>query len=223
MSLNIYLTKDEHHALVLLSELKTTYAIQEQCKIPMSGMGFFLSEIRRKTGIRDTKQTKECKDYLKRHAEALSKPPTTDQIRILRKYLAGETWEAIGNSMPLPLEQVIPTLDKACHAVGIFTQDERARKIQVRQYLACYIPNETVIWTPATLAVVRGIANATPIEEIAQQVNQTTGWVRSTAKDTLYKLGLAARGRDVQRNMANAFLRLRDHINPPVTMDDPMF
>lgn len=223
MALNIYLTEDEYKALVLLSEGKTSYMIRQNCFVPASGLSFFLSEIRRKTGIRDTKQPPECREYLKRHAEALSTPPTTDQIRILQKYQAGETWEGIAHTMPLLIEQVIPALDSACRAVGIFTQDERARKIQVRQYLACYLPHELVIFTPSVLAVLRGIANGTPLEDIAQQVDQRLEWVRSTAKDTLFKLGLAARGRDVQRNMATAFLRVREHLNPTITMDDPAF
>lgn len=220
---NIYLTKDEHKALVLLSEGKTSFMIREQCLVPASGMSFFLSEIRRKTGIRDTKQPPECREYLKRHNEALSHSPAPEHIRLLQKYQAGETWEGIAYTMPLPIEEVLPALDKACHAIGSFTRDERARKMQVRQYLACYLPNETVIWAPNVLAVLHGIANATPIEEIAAEVNQLPGWVRSTAKDTLYKLGLAARGRDVQKTMAASFLRVREYLNPTVTMDDPAF
>lgn len=189
----------------------------------MSGMSFFLSEIRRKTGIRDTKDHKECRDYLKHFASFTANLPSADELFALRLLMAGSSLEAMAYKLHLPQEQITTFLDTACRSVGILTRDERARKIQVRQYITSHFPISGVIFTPARLAVLRGVADGKPLAQIADEVNQPTDWVEWTLKDLTKGLGLVTRGRDVMRTLIQTFLKVREVRNPSITMDDPAF
>jgi hypothetical protein len=221
---NIYLSEDEQKAIVLLSQRYTYNELPMHCRIPLSGMNFFLAEIRRKTGIRDTKYHKECKDYLTAVAATLEKEsPSRDQIWAMRLYLEESTIEAMARELKISQDEVLPFLDSACRAVAIFTRDERARKMQVRQYLTSMHPADDVILTPARMHILRGIAAGHPMPQIADEIQKPLKWTQQTARDIVRGLGLSTRGRDVQRTLVRTFLRVRDTERPSITMDDPLF
>jgi DNA-binding CsgD family transcriptional regulator len=220
----IYLTPNEEKTLRLLMDDLSSYAIIRQCEIPSIGLSLFKHEIRRKTGIRDTKNTKEIRQYFAAYdASMAAQPISVEQVRTLRLFLGGDTFEAISYQMGVPPEGAEELIYSACRAAGIFTRDDQARKTQVRLFLAIFHPSREGEQTPDQMTVLRLTADGLSPLEICDRMQRPLPYVRFILKTGCLLLGLTARGRDVQRNLIRAYFTRKDAENPPVTMDDPAF
>lgn len=225
----IYLSDNEEKALRLLAEAKTGPQIKAQCDIPLAGMGVFTSEIRRKTGIRDTRFALECRRYIERYEATIGQPVSLDQIRILRDILKGETFEGIAYRMQLEKSVVWKLYDQACESAAIFTRDEKARRVQMRLYLATFhtlpLEGSNALSSKETLFL-KMFADGLPYAQIADETKERPEFVQWKIKGICSRLGLTARGRDTQRRLARAFLAYGAQTPAPalpVTMDDPAF
>src|SRR5688572_11284574 len=147
----IYLSEDEEKALRLLAEQASAYTIRDQCKLPLSGLAIFTSEIRRKTGIRDTKNPNECRSYIRQYEAAMAAArPTDDEIWLLRHYSEKDTIEGLTyqwntqhmEQTPITETVMLSMIEQAFEHIGIFTKDDRARRMQFRYYLAAYRPQK---------------------------------------------------------------------------------
>src|SRR5689334_11098476 len=114
MARNIYLNPNEDKALRLLAEGRSHYVIRDQCVIPLAGMAIFTQNIRRKTGIQDTRYPRECRLYVERVDSALAnRALTPEEVHVLEMYSDNQTVEGIAyrNQKPEPdMEKEIAAL-----------------------------------------------------------------------------------------------------------------
>lgn len=219
----IGLSKDEQTALTLLAEGRNGLYIREHCTIPLAGFSVFTSEIRRKTGIADTKDRRECAQFLERYARALATPPSAEHVAVVRSIVADESLISIAYRLKINIEEARALYDKACESFGVFTRDERARKIQLRLALARHTlstlsPIARV--TETELRFLRLFVEGHSYAQIAENTGERELFVRVTTKGLFDRFFLVSRGRGAQRMLATAFLAL---IESGVSMDDPAF
>ena len=223
MARNIYLSPNEDKALRLLAEGRSHYVLRDQCVIPLAGMAVFTQNIRRKTGIHDTRYPRECRLYVEKVDNALANHSLTpEELRILEMYANGETSEGIGNrhgKTEWDMEKEIAAL---LQRIGIFAKDPRICRFQARIFLVSFHkPNRP--HTPQGWQVLRLIAEGRTALEIADELKTPVEYARFKVKETCALLGLTARGRDVQRNLVRAYLETHaEHPTQP-DMNDPMF
>jgi DNA-binding CsgD family transcriptional regulator len=217
---NIYLTAEENKALLLMANGYNSLHIKQKCDIPLSGMGQFTSTIRRKTGIRDHKNPMECRTYLERYAATMENPSLTEQqLNALRRILEGETLMGIGYQLgEIGEDGAAKLIDEACNAVGIFTRDERTRRIQIRIYLST-LPRNIKPPSPVDLKILRLMAEGMTPQQIAREWGERERYIVIKARDVCLRLGFNARGRDVQRQLIRGWLTRFDGM----VMSDPMF
>lgn len=224
----IYLSEEEEKALRLLAQGFNSYVIHEKCKLPMAGMGIFTQEIRRKTGIRDTKYARECFLYIKRFEEAMDNPPLTpDDLRLLRFYRDDYTLDAMASEWKTTPVEITARIESLFTHMGIFTKDERARRLQLRIYLiAFHAPAQPE--TPFHWNLLRMLARGLSFAEIAHELGERKEYIQFKTREICTKLGLLAKGRDVQRKLIRAFLATHSEPQSPTQdvadpLNDPMF
>jgi hypothetical protein len=220
----IYLSEDEEKALRLLTEQASAYTIRDRCKLPLSGLAIFTSEIRRKTGIRDTKNPKECQSYIRQYEAAMAAArPTEDEIWLLRHFCDKDTiegityqWNALHlEQTPFTEDAIRSAIEQAFEHIGIFSKDERARRMQFRYYLAAYRPQKLPD-TGHQWEFLRHTAAGLTVKQIADLMNEPLDYVQAKIEDACIRVGLKAKGRDVQRNLIRVFLHLNDPLNDPM-------
>lgn len=218
MSHILYLTKDENIALTLLSQGVKSHAIQRQCVVPLSGMGFFTAEIRNKTGIRDTRNPRECQKYLRDFAESMELTrPSILQVNIMRMLLERNTHEGIAHKLEIIAEQIPQLIADFNKRAGIFTEDPKCRRAQWRLYLAAFHPECTNPLTPMPedrWSILRLLADGLPYSQIADDLKMAVTSVRLLAREACSRLGLSARGRNTQRQLIRAYLTNLDNGGP---------
>lgn len=218
---NLYLSEDEHKALVLLSQRYNSYDIRKQCVLPAAGMSVFMSEIRRKTGISDTRQTALCAEYLRKYAAAINgKGPSPVQFRLLQWLNEGMTLPNAAAQSGISPAEALRSLPAAWHALAIFTNDPRAQRVQFRLYCAAFRP-PSVKLTPFQMEVLTLMAEGRSALQIAQHTTEPLPYVQLKMREVAARTGCSAKGRDVQRNLLRVYLA--HHCVQPVTMDDPAF
>ncbi len=231
----IYLTENEESALHFLAEGKSSLFIKEHCDLPLSGMGFFLATLRRKTGILNIRQPSECRNYISRYVAALKTPPTAEQLNLLKRVRHGDSLEAISHRFDITLTELYRRYDEACAAIGIFAKEERARRMSILIYLSAFgEPLRSL--GELQLRALRLLADGKSYDEISLLMQEKLSYVRYLIKDAATRLSLSARGRDVQRNLIRAYLARKDAAvsaeaaaaqspseQPEVSMDDPAF
>lgn len=228
MTGNLYLTDNEEKALRMMAEAKHHTAIRKECEIPHSGFHAFTYSIRRKTGIRDHKDDQECRDYLRRYAEAMANRPIADvHVRVLRRVLARETFAGIGYQEGKVSESsAFEMFQAACHAAGIFTTDKRALRVQIRIYLATFHPTNGMPLSPIEEDMLRKLAfeGMTPAQYAREyRFNENERHYVLKARDACERLGFNVQGNGTQRQMLKDYFLRMDARPAPVTMDDPMF
>lgn len=226
---NIYLTSNEEKALRSLASNGDYSKLKNACEIPQYGIHLFLAQIRRKTGIRDTKDTNECRAYLERYEATIANPaPTEEQLALLRHYAAGDSYTSIAFWMtktraletPLAATDIPKMVDAACEAIGIFTRDDQARRVQIRAYTVCFLTPTAHRITPLEEKIVREWINGKEPIQIADELGERGDYVKYKLKRACKDLGIAAKGRGVQRSLARALFAQLD-AQPKAPADEP--
>lgn len=222
--MNIYLTKEENQTLELMAQGINTRTIKTEVDIPLSGFAIFTATIRRKTGIHDHKDKFEVMSYIKRYEAAIANPSLlSDQVRALRRVINGESMVGIGYQHGQIGEAGAQALvDTSCALAGIFTRDERARRVQIRIYLSIFHQIGILLPSPLEMRILRLIAEGMTPPQIARLWNEREPWITRKAREVCLRLGFNARGRDVQRNLVRDYLAREDSKQAHL-MDDPMF
>lgn len=236
MARNIYLTENEEKAIRALTEPIVYSALKHSCEVPAIGVHLFAADLRRKTGIRDTKNPLECRAYLQRYDAAMSSlAPTAEQLTLLRYFLAGESYQGVAYQLtrargesqiePLVATDIPPLVDDACASVGIYTRDDLARRVQIRIYLASFhtalSPSNAL--SPTEEKYLRLWAEGKGHSEIADAVGERREYIKDMIKTACKRLGLCARGRGVQRSLVRAFFAQMDSPKEQIDMSDPAF
>lgn len=236
---NLYLTENEQKALRILANRGDHIAVRNECVIPLSGMGFFTSEIRRKTGIRDTLDSEECRAYLERYENALTYQ-RWDPLdnRLVSLFLQKNTFTAIASRLKAEGVVHLPgdigrDLDLACEKAGIFTRDEKARRVQLKIYLtAFYLTKKPEKLSPHNRKAMELFASGMTIRQIAFCMQVEYAYAQYLVQSTCKEVGIVARGRGLQQKLARVFLASKNAPEElpseeaeitPVTMDDPAF
>jgi hypothetical protein len=223
----IYLSEAENCTLTLLSKGFSTREIHSSCEIPLSGYAIFTQDLRRKTGIRDHRDSSECRAYVAKYQQAITgEGPNGEQTRAMRSFSLGNTITAIAYILGRITEEATEqTIDAGCRAAGIFTRDDRARRGQIRLYLAIFRPNFKPL-TEQETQILRAMAEGKTFEEVSQTVVAARiPYLKTKAKDACMRLGFDIKGRNSQRNLLRAYFAHLDTLapRPHDPMDDPAF
>lgn len=218
----IYLTPEEEKALRLYALGCSSRSVVEQCDIGLSGLAVFTQNIRKKTGIADHKERKQCEHYIERYERAMANPVLrADQLLALQMLANGDTMEGMAYRLgEITIGETTAILDSACEAAGIFTHDPTQRRLQARLFLAAFHTPLTTLWGHSE-QILRQMAEGKSFGDIAEQMSNPVAYVKSKAFEACKRLGFCTRGRNAQRNLLRAYFALR--ARQMVTMDDPMF
>lgn len=236
---HLYLTDNEQTALQILANGGDHIAVRNECVIPLSGMGFFTSEIRRKTGIRDTLDSAECRAYLERYESAITShvwDPLDKRIATL--FLQKQSFASIEYRLDVEganlVKGVIPqAMDILCEKAGIFTRDEKARRVQLKTYLAAFhLSKNFSDLSPTRRKALDLFASGMTFRQIAFCMNIEYAYAEFLIKSTCKEVGIVARGRGIQQKLVRVFRASAnipdapfadDEEIAPVTMEDPSF
>lgn len=112
----------------------------------------------------------------------------------------------------------------ACHAAGIFTEDKRAVRVQIRIYLALFHSTNGKELTPGEEDLLRKMAfeGMTP-QQYAREFRPTERerFYVMKARDACTRLGFSVQGNGTQRQLLREYFMRLDA--QKITMDDPMF
>lgn len=205
---HIYLTPDEEKALRILADSRPHFVLKEANVIPTYGLSIFLSNLRRKTGIRDTKNSKEIRAYFSKYEEAMAYPGfSPEELDAVRKIIdEGAPFEEAAIALGRTVEQIEAALQSACATAGIFSRDEKTQRLQLKTYLALFNPVGNQSLSEQELQLLRLYSEDVDYAIIAYKVNQRTPWVTEKIRDLCLKLGLNSRGRGTQRQLVRAWL-----------------
>lgn len=220
-----YLTSAENTLLNLMAEEYSTRHILQNCEIPLSGFHIFCAEIKRKLGI-SGRLIHECKPFLAKYSAAMANQTRTtpEQTRVIRQYVQGETLQGMAYTLKMSEDATQALIDDACKAAAIFTRDERARRAQLRLYLALFRFNGLPL-SPMEETILRGMAAGKSFEEIADGFAvHPVKFVKQKAKAACHRLYFDISGRNTQRTLLRAYFAYIDQQKPSeITMEDPMF
>lgn len=118
------LTKKELQTLRLLAQGQTYPQIQDALKISQACLHVHVHRIRAKTGIADTKDASECRQYLAQYNPRLAQP-TPRQMEVLRLHMHGRTNPQIALSLDLSSQSVTNALSQGVRRLGIKTRGVR--------------------------------------------------------------------------------------------------
>lgn len=218
-----YLTADENTLVNLMAQEFSTQHILQNCKIPLSGFHIFCGEIKRKLGV-SGRLVHECHPFLVKYSAAMANQTRTtpDQTRALRQYMQNETIQGIAYTLKMSEDATQQLIDDACKTAAIFTRDERARRAQLRLYLALFRFNGLPL-SPMEETMLRGMAEGKSFEEIAEGFAvHPVKFVKLKAKAACHRLYFDISGRNAQRNLLRAYFAHID-ARPKITMEDPLF
>lgn len=225
MKRNIYLTELEEKALSLLAKGISQPVVRRECNIPKTRMDIFTSNLRRKTGIKSQKDDQQCQEYLRRYSAAMENPTTNPKhIEVMRRFMERETLEGMAYQLKLSPEDTTALLNEACEAVGIFSKDDKARRLQIRTFLSIRHSRNGKEPTELEMQLLRYMAIGGKPLHFAYEQRQRPRHIILLAREVCTRLGFNVEGRGVQRRMIQDYLARLDAQEPaPVTMDDPMF
>lgn len=219
----IYLTKDEDNAIKLLAKGASPSIIQRNCILPASGMGFFTAELRRKTGIIDTRNPRQCREYLENYRKAMEgEGLTPTQLKAARFQQDRETYGAIAARLGIPQAEVSLLIEDACTSAGIFSHDVRARKAQWRIYLALFHPIAERPISDQKMTMLRLLAEGMSYYDIAEKMSWPLEYLKLVSRQVCAYLGLTAKGKNAQRRLIVAYLEHKDTETADM-MNDPAF
>jgi DNA-binding CsgD family transcriptional regulator len=141
MEKHFYLNEKELIALELLAKDGSYTAIKRDCGLSSVTLCNFLSKLRKKTGVTNTKDVEQVKNYLTQYqAVVTGTGPSDDQRNIIQRVLGvgfePTTIQAIGHIKGQPTEHILAEYEAGIRAMGIFATSPRERRVQARLWLA---------------------------------------------------------------------------------------
>jgi hypothetical protein len=226
---NLYLTANEEKAVKLLADGRSSGFILEQCEIPVSGLGTFTAELRRKTGIEDTRSPSDCKSYLNRYAKAFEVPPklSREQEEATRIILKGNSMTAVAYRVGGAFESAVTLIDSIFSTAGIFSKDPRTQRAQLRLFMAVFHLRKNICEDigPKAWEILRASARGEHYTDLALKHHLTEEQVCTMAHNGLMMLGFVTRGRGTKENLLRAYMEYLDEqiaqeaVDP---MNDPL-
>jgi len=211
---NLYLTSNEEKAIRLLADGRSSAILLEECEIPISGLGVFTYELRRKTGIENTRRPSDCQYYLKQYAKAFENPPqlSVEQKDAARLLMGGATIKTIATRISRSLEQGVAIMDSTLVTAGIFSKDLRTQRSQLRLFMAVFYLRKNVCEDigPLTWDILRAVARGEHYTNIALKHSMSEEYTRSAAHAGLTKLGFVTRGRGTQEGLLRGYMEYLD-------------
>lgn len=215
MCRNIYLTELEEKALGLFAKGVNTRIICRELAINHEQLATLTFAIRRKTGIADHNDDRQCQDYLRRYRHAIERNATTPEHIIALRVYTKTAWESDSHAA----HTVVHITQEAIELCGIFSKDERTRKMQVRQYLATFHCRNKMPPTDTEIQILRLVASGVKAKELCLHLQGAPRYFVHRLRDVCKRLGFNVQGRGAQRRMIQDYLARTE----PPTMDDPMF
>lgn len=230
-----YLTPEEFKAVQMLADDKSYGAIKRECALPgnacpTSQMPIFLASLRKKTGIRDTTDPQQAREYLTKWEQSRRAEPTPEQLQAIKRmiglgYTQCQSLTTLANCMALSTEAATLLYQAGLHAIGCFATDPREQRVQTRLYFAHRKPIVTPVepMTPKRWLAVEMHANGASYESIAEAI----GYLRPEdaklfVRKTCVMLGIVAPGRGLQKRLLLAAIAHRN-AQAADALNDPMF
>ncbi len=208
--------------------------IREACGFSQSTSYKFhqmLASLRKKTGIRDAQNVAECRAYLEKMRAIPEPPPLTEKQRKLLLWVSEQR----------PILYVTPRMEcseaeakeqteAALHVIGIFSPDEKTRRMQCRAFFAHY--GHPLARVENLSAKHWQILNVIAQGGHAGHLGHSPANARALSREACQRAGVTCPGRLAQRNLVRAFLAACERENapaasaqaePPISMDDPAF
>lgn len=129
------LTTKEYSILRLLSEGFTYNEVCFRLKITGSCLHAHTNNIRRKTGIKDTKSKSECERYLMAAPRTPRHGPTSAQTTVLRMILQGMTYKAIAKELKLSVGTVMNSASQGRKRIPGLPEAHHT-ETSIREYLS---------------------------------------------------------------------------------------
>lgn len=215
---NLYLSKEENTALRLLSKGFSSSIVRREMNVHRVRWDHFTLRLRRKTGIANHKDERQCQEYLAKYAKA-SMVLSPEQVQILRRRMNGETIGGIAYLMRISDDDVRQLESDACAAIGIFTPHEPTRKLQYRTYLSVYHSTNGKPLTETELKALRLVAKGYLPRQVYHELGGNEQYFVKLIRSVCLRLGMNVQGRGTQRRMIQDYLARID----AQAMNDPMF
>lgn len=227
-----YLTDLEQKAVKLLAEEKSYEAIKRECYLSTLKLCPFLGAIRRKTGIADTKDAQQVRDYITKYEAAANGPgPSPLQMEVINRLMGvgypEHELSAIDYRMGLSPGSAYMEYEAGLNAAGIYATTASERTVQCRMFLASLHVRPTAsMLNDNHLRALRLYAQNEKEYFIAQQMPpgfNSIPAVEMLIQDGVDRLGVVARGRGVQRRLVGIALDRLEQEKSKTLMNDPMF
>lgn len=230
-----YLTIAEYKAVKMLAEEKSYDAIKRECQVtlgkcPTQAMPLFLSALRKKTGIENTRSAQEAQNYLRAYEQSLSVEPNDAQLDVLKR-MAGVTHMAhsllsLANNTGRTEQEAAQDYTDALASIGIFAKHASTRSVQMKLYFASRKPHveprDPI--TERQWEALRMFADGVDAQTIATHLRMVKPlYATQLIQSICDRLAIRSRGRGVQRKLARIAIAYHDAQNAPLTMDDAAF
>lgn len=235
----IYLHLREYQAIKLLARDASYEAVKRECNVTTLGLCNFMAVLRRKTGIENTKDSQQAKDYLaKYHAASKGPGPDSLQCEAIKRLLGigheVHTLPATAYKMGKTEDEVSSLFRSGLALAGIFATEETEQRVQARIYFAntkIIIGGDDLLTENHFLALrmyANGMSASAIVDEFIRLkvVGASHVYIELLLRQGRDRLGVTARGRGVQRRLvATALARIDREAEEKKlnTMDDPAF
>lgn len=236
MPKNPYLTEEETRALDMLAKETSYHAIRRECNVHSARLPLFMQDLRRKTGIHDTRDAQAVQTYLTSYEQAVNGPgPNARQLECIKRVLGVDypphSLEAAAYRMDIKKAEAHELYESGLRAAGIFSRDPRTQRGQARIFLA--IRPEAQAGRPPLsrdhIAVLELLSQGYRREVIAAQLKFSIGHTKLIVSEIAQRLGAVSRGRGAQEKLillAAAHLAERqkdEQKEHEIDMSDPAF
>lgn len=137
----MHLTRTENTILNLLAEGASYLQIANYLKTNTSCIHAHTNNIRRKTGIRNTKDKLECLRFVGRHMPKDLSGPTATQRKVLQMLSHGVRYSEIARKLQISIGTAMNHASQACQRAGI-TQGQGRRQEAIEQWLRTHPENQ---------------------------------------------------------------------------------
>lgn len=140
MLLSDILSPRERNILIHLSNGLTNSQIVERLKIRLDCLYVHCQHIRKKTGIKNTRNQQECRDYVKgiRHDDSIAwQPPLSwTQLEVIHLLSMGDSYKSISSTLSMKPQTAQNHASEACKRAGIHGLGRHARLQAIRDYIS---------------------------------------------------------------------------------------
>lgn len=211
MKKSIYLDESENLAIQLLAKGERLKIIRESCKIPSTRFPFFLAELRRKTGISNIQDTRECAKYWKDLPNLKGEVQISPQeSRLLVGFVDLVSLAYMANMLRISEADARASLENALRKCGIFVKDDRTRRIQVRFFFAIKgIPHSKLPpLSSEHWKVLRVLADGGRLEHVQALWTppKKAKFAREYIREACIRIGANCPGRGARQKLIAAFL-----------------